>query len=122
MDKTLFFNIEALNKYAKGDLVKLFDTLRKYKDRRILQPLLDAKLHGSSYLLKPSLLLNSKEDILFKYQYLVLAAKRDYTLYQYYSVKHLLLSFYPDLLHINVLKNNPLLTVTNTEIHFKYEE
>lgn len=117
---TLFFNFNNLEKAAKSNPVKAMEILKAFKDKRILTPGLKQKLIGSSFLLNPDALLADKNtDILYRYQYLSLAAKRDYSLYTLYGIKGLLTTYYPDL--ISDISFNPLLVVTKTEIHFKYE-
>lgn len=120
---TLFFNFENLEREAKCNPIKMVELLRAFKDNRLLIPKLKYKLVGSSFLLAPNALLNDKTtDILYIYQYLSLAAKRDYSLYSLYGVKSLLLSYFPDLVGLDSIGTNPLLTVTKTEIKFKYED
>jgi hypothetical protein len=76
---------------------------------------------GSSFLLNPEPLFKSNVDVLYIMQYIKLAAKRDYSLYKYYGVKSLPLSYFPDI-NLGVIKTNPLLKITPTEIFFEYEE
>jgi hypothetical protein len=120
---TLFFNYKNLEREAKCNPTKMVQLLKNFKDNRILIPGLKQKLVGSSFLLNPNALLNDKStDILYICQYLSLAAKRDYSLYSLYGVKHLLLSYFPDLLGLDSIRTNPLLVTTNQTIHFKYED
>jgi hypothetical protein len=78
---------------------------------------------GNSFLINPEPLFKIKKsvDILYIIQYIKLAAKRDYSLYKYYGVKSLQLSYFPDI-NLEVIKTNPLLKITPTEIFFAYEE
>lgn len=77
---------------------------------------------GTGYLLNPEAIISdTTTDILFKVQYILLALKRDYTFYRFYGVKYLPLSDYPDL-HIEKVKLNPLIAVSDNNIYFKYEE
>ena len=120
---TLFFNFKNLEKEAKCNPIKMVELLTAFKNKRILIPRLKQKLVGSSFLLNPDALLNDKTtDILYIYQYLSLAAKRDYSLYSLYGMKSLPLSYYPDLLGLDSIKTNPLLVTTKSEINFKYED
>jgi hypothetical protein len=50
-----------------------------------------------------------------------LASRRDYALYKKYGVTFLDMSFYPELA-IDALKANPLITINQNKIYFKYEE
>jgi len=121
-EMTLFFNWQNLNQETKGDPVKLVNTLKAFNSKKILKAGLQNKLKGSSFLLQANNILNdSNTDILFIYQYIFLAAKRDYSLYKLYGVKSLPLLHYPDI-NLSSIRSNPLLIVTNNEIHFKYEE
>lgn len=120
---TLFFNFKNLEQAAKGNPVKMIELLKAFKSKRILVPGLTNKLVGSSFLLNPDPLLNDKTtDILYIYQYLSLASKRDYSLYSLYGMKSLPLSYYPDLLGLNSINSNPLLVTSKTDINFKYED
>lgn len=120
---TLFFNWNNLVKESNNHPIKILELLASFEQRdKILKPDLRKKLKGNSYLLNSSDLFADKStDILHIYQYLLLAAKRDYSLYKLYGIKSLPLSYYPDI-NISSIRANPLLTVTNTEIIFKYEE
>ena len=122
----LFFNIETLERLSCNDPMKFLALLemhwkkitipsRKYKYTPASVP-----LHGSSFILNPHALFISNVDPLFKVQFIKLAAKRDYALYKLHGYKDLQLSYFPDLL-IDVIKQNPLLEVTKTEIKFKQE-
>ena len=79
-------------------------------------------LSGHSFLINPLPFFKDKTtDIIYKIQYLKLAAMRDYLLYKQYKYKALQTSFYPDL-NRAAISHNPLLKVTQSEILFKYEE
>ena len=120
---TLFFNFGALERETKCNPLKMVSLLKDYRNKRILVPGLKRKLAGNSYLLAPDALFNDRStDILYIYQYISLAAKRDYTLYTLYGIKSLVLSYYPELQGSDSINFNPLLVTTKTEIHFKYEE
>ena len=118
---TLFFNIEKVNKTAKGSPTQ---TVRILKDMHECNPFTkyNKLLNGNCFLLKPELLLNDKiTDILYIYQYILLAARRDYSLFKLFGEKSLPLSYFPDI-NLSSIRTNPLLNVTNSEIKFKYEE
>jgi hypothetical protein len=118
----IFFNFEELSCEANGDPLKLVKLLKMFKENRLLKYGLKQKLVGHSFLLNPDYLFTDKStDILYIYQYLLLASKRDYSLYKLHGLKSLPLSYYPEI-NLNSIKNNPLLTITKSEIHFKYEE
>jgi hypothetical protein len=79
-------------------------------------------LHGASFLLNPAAFFaDYSTDILFKVQYIKLAGRRDYALFKQYGYKRLQTSYFPDLA-FDAIKHNPLITITPTEILFKYEE
>jgi hypothetical protein len=78
-------------------------------------------LTGNSFLLSPGPLFTDNADILYKVQYVKLAARRDWNLYKQYKYKSLQTSYFPDIKYDSI-KYNPLLKITPTEISFKYEE
>lgn len=78
-------------------------------------------LAGTSFLVNPVPLFEDKNtDILYKAQYIKLAAKRDYFHYKQYKSTELQTSYFPDILY-DAIKSNPLLKITPTTIQFKYE-
>lgn len=123
----LFFNLKTLESQANGDVEHFMAMLKHHYDKRTLparwqkyQPS-KVPLHGNSFILNPFPLFKDEvTDILYKVQYVKLAARRDFTLYKQYNYKHLQTSYFPDL-NIQAIKSNPLLTITPTEIQFKYE-
>ncbi len=119
---TLFYNWKTVESESKGNPFNVVDLLIKLYNGRILKYGLLSKLKGSSFLLNPIKILSEKSvDILFVYQYLILASQRDYSLYHLYGIKSLPLSYYPEI-RLDSIKTNPLLEVTKTDIIFKYEE
>ena len=119
---TLFFNWISLVKETKGNPSKTVAVLQDLANNNPLKYGLRVKLKGTSFLLNAKGILNDKStDILYVYQYLLLAARRDYSFYSLYGTATLPLSYYPDI-DLSSVKTNPLLNVTNTEIYFKYEE
>ena len=79
-------------------------------------------LNGNSYLLNPDgFFADSITDIIYKSQYIQLAGRRDYSLYKLFKVKHLDLSYFKDI-DLDKIKTNPLITITQNKIYFKYEE
>lgn len=108
------YMIQALKYFwQKRTLAK--NAFEKYKP-------LKKSLAGSSFLLNPDDFFKDKTtDTRHLVQYLILAARRDYTQYKYYGIKYLDLSYYGDL-NLKILESNPLLEITNKHIKFKYEE
>ncbi len=118
---TLFYNWKTVESESKGNPFNAVDLLIKLYNGRILKYGLLSKLKGSSFLLNPIKILSEKSvDILFVYQYLILASQRDYSLYHLYGIKSLPLSYYPEI-RLDSIKTNPLLEVTKTDIIFLYE-
>jgi len=117
----LFFNLKKLLKVSKDSPRKTLDIIEDMVNNNPINNF-RAKFTGNSFLLKPEALLKDKTtDILFVHQYLLLAAKRDYSLYKLFGEKSLPLSYFPDI-NLSSIRTNPLLKVTNTSIIFKYEE
>lgn len=124
---TLFFDLQTLETKTKNDSKKLVETLRLHYLKKIapknvkdlVKPL---NLVGTSFLLNAKALFEDKTtDIIYKAQYIRLAGRRDHLLYKLYSYKHLDLSYFLDI-NVNTIKHNPLLTITENKIYFKYEE
>lgn len=125
---TLFFDLNKLEKEANEDTRKFIAILDAFYYKKLPSrrrgALYVKKLNmgGFSFLLNPDPLFKLKNvDIAYIVQYIKLAARRDYNLYKYYGVKSLPLSYFPDI-NMMAIRTNPLLTITNTEIFFKYEE
>lgn len=106
--------IQALNLYYKG--VALPKNARtKYKP-------ISKSLKGPSFLLNPEGFFADKTtDVNYRAQYLRLAGRRDYSHYKFYGLKFLDLTYYTDI-DTNALSGNPLLEITNKQIHFKHEK
>lgn len=124
----LFFNLDILEEQSSCDSNKFLTLLKFHYDKKTIPNKWDKykpskiPLHGHSYLLNPVDFFNDKStDILYKVQYVKLAARRDYSLYKLYKYKALQTSFFPDL-NYDAIRSNPLLKITPTEITFKYEE
>lgn len=120
---TLFFDIGKLEQASKGDSKKFISILenhykQKLPKRGLGRPIV---INGTSFLVNPVPLFESKVDSAFKVQYVRLAAKRDYTLYKYYGAYQLPRSYYPDL-NLDAIKHNPLLNITDSEIQFLLED
>lgn len=120
---TLFFSLQNLEKLSKGNPIKAIELLKDLHNDRLLKIGFKQKLKGNSFLLNPDPILSDKgTDVLYLYQYISLAARRDYSFYTLYGIKYLVLSYFPDLISLDNIRTNPLLVVTNQEIHFKYED
>lgn len=123
----LFFNLKTLEAQSCNNATKFIDMLEFHFTKR-LPATRDSKsvpskvpLNGNSFILNPRDFFKDKTtDILFKVQYVKLAGRRDYNLYKQYGYKALNTSFFPDI-NYNVIKLNPLLTITQSELTFKYE-
>jgi hypothetical protein len=125
----LFYNIDLLEKETKGDPHYMVVALQRWFNKDLVpknakekyKPL-SKSLYGSSFLSKPEPFFeDTTTDIIWRIQYLKVAAKRDYTLYKLYRLTHLDRTFVPDL-NINAIQANPLLIITDKNIYFKYEE
>lgn len=123
----LFFNIQILNELAGDDPNKFLALLEYHRNGGIAKSKYSKykpatkSLAGGSFLLNPDRLFSDKStDILFKVQYIKLAARRDYALWKFHKYKGIQLSYYPDI-NIEAAKHNPLLIVTSDQINFKYE-
>jgi hypothetical protein len=123
----LFFDLGKLEAQAAKDPNK-FMALLEYHHTKKPATNFSSKykpsivsLHGYSYLLNPTeLFKDTSTDVLFKLQYVKLASYRDYLMYTRWGSNTLQTSYFPDLRH-DVIRSNPLLKITPTEIHFKYE-
>lgn len=111
----LFFDLTKIEKEAKYEARNIFKILKDHTDRP------NKALMGQSYLLNPHDLIVSKHDILYKLQYLRLAARRDYALYKHYKYKALDLSYYPEI-DKSLISSNPLLILNNNTIKFIFDE
>lgn len=125
----LFFNLQVLETgtacdpvYLVTALYKLHKGIKYAKNTFETYKPLKGLTAGSSFILNPDALFNDRTtDPIYKAQYIRLAGRRDYTLYKVYGIRSLDLTMYPDL-DIQNLRSNPLLTISNTQISFKYEE
>lgn len=126
---TLFFNLQTLEAKTKNNPKLLVETLQLHFLNKTLPRNALAKAKplngisgGTSYLLNAAPLFADKStDIIYKAQYIKLAGRRDYLQYKLYSDNTLDLSYFLDI-NIDYIKHNPLLTITNNKIKFKYEE
>lgn len=125
---TLFFNLQTLETKTRNDPKKLVEALRLHylgktapkNARDLVKPL--SNIVGTSFLLNAKALFEDKTtDIVYKAQYIRLAGRRDYLLYKLYNYNYLDLSYFLDI-NVNTIQHNPLLTITENKIYFKYEE
>ena len=121
----IFFNLEKLESEAHNP-TKVLAIIKRLTLRRYLPNKQDNfsanKYIGSSFLLNPEALLKDKNvDILYKIQYIRLAGRRDYTSYKLFRATWLDLFCYPEI-NLNLIRHNPLITIKDQKIYFKYEE
>lgn len=124
----LFFDLHKLQEQSSNDSKKFLWMLYYHWNKaapltKYNQGLRSkVSLVGHSFLLNPEdFFKNQNIDDIFRVQYIKLAGRRDYNLYKQYRYCRLQTSYFPDLA-IDNIKHNPLLTITKTEVHFKYEE
>lgn len=122
--KPLFFNLDSIENLSTADMVPALKMLYsgsipKYKHSKLKFIKVRA---GYSFLLNPEALFNDKStDPSYISQYIKLAGRRNYGMYKLYKITYLDLSYYPEIL-LDKIKHNPLLTIANNKIYFKYEE
>jgi len=110
------FDLKKLHKLSNNNPVKFVELLESFYKGFTYD------LKGSSYITGPGqLFFDRNTDILYKAQYIDLAGRRSYQQYIDLGYNYLDLSYYPDL-NINAIKYNPILTIENNKIYFKYEE
>jgi hypothetical protein len=124
---TLFFDLKKLESKANSNYTNFVEILRlhylkktiprSYKDK--VKPVIG--LHGQSFLLNPKPLFYAKVDLVYKVQYIKLAARRNYIDYKLYGNKYLDVLHFPDL-NVDAIQYNPLLKINDNKLYFKYEE
>lgn len=124
-----FFDYEKLLKEADGNAIRMLEVLRfkvhpewarSSKDMVLVAKA--KRIVGKSFAINlEALIKDLGTDPLYKQQYLLLASKRDFTLYRQHRELGLPLSYFPDL-DLNKIRSNPLLVVRNNNLYFKYEE
>lgn len=124
----LFFNLSVLEAETLGNPKQMVEKLRLFYTKKQIPKNSYSKvkpirnLIGNSYLINPEgFFTDNITDIIYKSQYIQLAGRRDYSLYKLFNVKHLDLSYFKDI-DIDNIKTNPLITITQNKIYFKYEE
>ena len=124
----LFFNLALLEAETLGNPKQMVEKLRLFYNKKHMpkngyskvKPI--RNLNGNSYLLNAEkLFADNITDIIYKSQYIQLAGRRDYSLYRLFNVKYLDLSYFKDI-DLDKIKTNPLITITQNKIYFKYEE
>lgn len=126
--KPFFFNLQILEEKTQCDPAYLVAALYKFykgqllpKHRYELYKPIPGMRAGHSFLLNPEpFFRDTRTDINHRYQYVVLAARRDYFMYKVYRATYLDLGSYPDL-DLPLLQANPLLELAQNKLHFKYE-
>lgn len=124
----LFFNLSVLEAETLGNPKQMVEKLRLFYTKKQIPKNSYSKvkpirnLIGNSYLINPDgFFADNITDIIYKSQYIQLAGRRDYSSYKLYNVKYLDLSYFKDIALDNI-KTNPLITITQNKIYFKYEE
>jgi hypothetical protein len=124
----LFFNLGILEAETLGNPKQMVEKLRLFYTKKQIPKNSYSKvkpirnLIGNSYLINPDgFFADNITDIIYKSQYIQLAGRRDYSAYKLYNVKYLDLSFFKDI-DLDNIKTNPLITITQNKIYFKYEE
>jgi hypothetical protein len=124
----LFFNLSVLEAETLGNPKQMVEKLRLFYTKKQIPKNSYSKvkpirnLIGNSYLINPDgFFADNITDIIYKSQYIQLAGRRDYSLYKLFNVKYLDLSYFKDI-DLDNIKTNPLITITQNKIYFKYEE
>jgi hypothetical protein len=124
----LFFSLSILEAETLGNPKQMVEKLRLFYIKKQIPKNSYSKvkpirnLIGNSYLINPDgFFADNITDIIYKSQYIQLAGRRDYSLYKLFNVKHLDLSYFKDI-DLDNIKTNPLITITQNKIYFKYEE
>lgn len=124
----LFFDLCILEQECGSNDEKFIKLLTYHYQKTTVVPKkekykpLTKSLAGNSFILNPGpVLYNTDHELSDIVQYIKLAGRRDLLLYRMYKVVYLDLSYFPDL-NLQNIKNNPLITITNKQIKFKFEE
>lgn len=122
----LFFNLELLETETNCDPKLMLPMLERHFTGKLIPKnsrdrVITRNLAGHSFLLDAASLFSDTCDIAHKAQYIRLAGRRDYSLYKLYRVTYLDLSYFKDI-DLDAIKHNPLLTITDNKIYFKYED
>ena len=124
----LFFNLSVLEAETLGNPRQMVEKLRLFYTKKQMPKNSYSKIKpirnliGNSYLINPNgFFSDNTTDIIYKSQYIQLAGRRDYGAYKLYNVRYLDLSYFKDI-DLDKIKTNPLITITQNKIYFKYEE
>jgi len=124
----LFFNLSVLEAETLGNPRQMVEKLRLFYTKKQMPKNSYSKIKpirnliGNSYLINPNgFFSDNTTDIIYKSQYIQLAGRRDYSAYKLYNVRYLDLSYFKDI-DLDKIKTNPLITITQNKIYFKYEE
>lgn len=117
-DRTIFFDWKRICRRCKYDPYKIIDTITSYAKKSV-----PADLAGNSFLLNVKGLYESKYFDSEKFNYIQLAAIRNYFDYAYQDEKGLWIPLLANSIDIVKIKQNRLLHITqNNYLKFKYEE
>ena len=121
----LFFNLEILEAESQCDPKLMLSILERHSGKKLIpknnrDKITSRNLAGHSFLLDAASLFSDTSDIAYKAQYIRLAGRRDYSLYKLYRATYLDLSYFKDI-DLQAIQHNPLLTITQNKIYFKYE-
>jgi len=124
----LFFNLSVLEAETLGNPRQMVEKLHLFYTKKQMPKNSYSKIKpirnliGNSYLINPNgFFSDNTTDIIYKSQYIQLAGRRDYGAYKLYNVRYLDLSYFKDI-DLDKIKTNPLITITQNKIYFKYEE
>ncbi len=113
----IFFNLENIERASKYQEHKMLEILNDMAKGKVLQ----TTMYGRSFLRNFEEMYRQRVDILFKAQYVHLAARRSYSNYKLLGQLSLDLSYYPEISK-DVIKTNPLIKISNNQVNFLFEE
>lgn len=122
----LFFGLQKLETQAQCSDTRFMQILEDfYNSKELGRPTLSGlkykSITGTSYLLNAKPLFKQPVDVAYVVQYIKLAARRDYLLFDMFKQISLDLSYFPEI-NVSTLARNPLLNIQNNHIKFKFEE
>lgn len=125
---TFFFNLSILEADTQCNPLLMVEKLRLYYLKKRIPKNNSTKIKPIVNLVGNSFLINANDffndtttDVTYKSQYLQLAGRRDYSSYKFYGITYLDLTYFKDI-DLQKIKTNPLLTITENKIYFKYED
>ncbi len=113
--KPIFFNWDKVKRVCKYDHYKILDMFSQFSKEGVPH-----KLAGNSFILNVQDLINQGGFDSEKFDYIILAAMRNYFDYEYQNEKGLWLPF-SSIDKVKISKNR-LLQICDNYIRFKYEE